>query len=142
MRAQLLVTPKTPRRAPSTRALLCEFKSTHTEASLVVVGSLVVCFEACASQQTFHSNGLRAICCGLSRWSKELPRVFGCVLACLPSECVTARLKHLIELRRSQLVPRVPVILVIVSFEAEAPLLVKVPLTSFPHHFKKDHPIL
>ena len=37
-------TQKTPLRAPSTRALLLEFKSTHTEASLVIVGGR---FEAC-----------------------------------------------------------------------------------------------
>ena len=48
MRAQPFVTQKPPLHAPSTLALFFELKSTHTEASLVVVGGLVGRFEACA----------------------------------------------------------------------------------------------
>jgi len=68
MRSQLLVTLTTPLRAPSTRVSLFEFKSTHTEASRVIVGGLVGCFKACVrkriaadSPQQWPQSDLRSL---------------------------------------------------------------------------------
>jgi len=71
----------------------------------------------------------------------------------LPSECVTPCLHDLLEFRRAQRVPRFADFLAFVliafsvssefqQFESEALRLDKFPLGSFPHYFKKDHPIL
>jgi len=96
MRTQLLVAQKTPRRAPATQALRFEFKSTHTNASLVIVGSLVGCFEAC----------VRIAADFPQQWSQsDLPRseplleivaalFVDRVLACLTSKSVTPSLKE------------------------------------------------
>jgi len=81
MRRKLLVPQKTPLHATSTRASRFEFKSMHTEASLVIVDSFVGCFEACVcvAAQTSHSSGLKAFCRGLSHCSKLLPRCLSTV---------------------------------------------------------------
>jgi len=91
MRAQLLVRKKTSLRTPSTRALLFEFKSTYTEASLVVVDGLVGRFEA--SVPWHRSRLLTTVA-----WERPIA-VWAicrkcCRIVCRPCSCWSTKQKH------------------------------------------------
>jgi len=64
MRSHLLITQKTPLRVPSTWASLFKFKLMHTKASLVFVGGLVGCFEACVHVASQSAVPLRELVFG------------------------------------------------------------------------------
>jgi len=93
MRTQLLVAQKSPQRAPLTQASLFEFKSMHTEASLVVLGSLVGRFEACVRiAADFPQQWRQSEPCSLLEIVAVL--FVDRVLACQPSKSVTPSLRE------------------------------------------------
>jgi len=136
MRTQLLVSQKIPLRAPSTG----QFKLTHTEASLVVVwrprrSLWIVCTHRSRLPTAVASEWFAVV------WAIAQKSYLSVCQLC---PCVTAkRMRHAktelpLGFCRKQVVPRVTMILVIIHFEEEAPLIV-----SFPGHTSsKKKPIL
>jgi len=132
-----------------------EFESTHTEAGLVGVGGLVTGLEACVRiTGDFPQKWPQS---DLSRFEPLVESrallLRESILSCLPSECVAPCLPDLLEFRLAEHVPwfadLLTFILIAISVHGEfqqsqinALLLGKVPFGSFPHHFKKDRPIL
>jgi len=144
MRIQLLVAQKTPSCAPwlgltfriqinAHQSRSCRCGRPHQSLWSVCthrskLPTVVAASKRCATVWAIARKSCIFVC-----------RLFPCVTA---SECVTPRLNLLLDFRSTQVVRWVAVILVLVHFEAAAPLLVKVPFGSFPHQFKKKKPIM